>query len=115
MEKQNRPRDACGECGGDLPAPAATGRPATYCGPVCRRAAEYGIRRAQILLTRAERAEQDARCKAATEDNWRAKDFEAKEKFWAAEVDRLRGVMRGVLAGVEDTEEDGPGTTPPRP
>lgn len=111
MEK----RKQCQECGDGLPEPKGTGRPATYCSPVCRRAAEYGIRRAQILLTRAERAEQDARSRVITDEAWRRGDHKAKAEFWAEEVARLRRVMREVLAGVEDTEETSPGTVEPRP
>ncbi len=35
----------CLKCGAPLPAPPATGRPPVYCGPGCRRAVEYEVRR----------------------------------------------------------------------
>ena len=34
----------CPVCGSELPQTNAKGRPATYCGTVCRRAAEYAVR-----------------------------------------------------------------------
>ena len=52
-------------CGAVLVRPA-TGRPPRYCSTSCRRAAEYDLRRAQQLLTRAERSEQTAWMKADT-------------------------------------------------
>jgi hypothetical protein len=48
-------RTACVMCGTDLEQPT-TGRPRTYCGPVCRRAAEYELRRLQRQLEGAEQS-----------------------------------------------------------
>ena len=50
----------CLKCGAAL-EPRATGRPPTYCGPVCRRAAEFELRRLQRRLEVAEREVKDAR------------------------------------------------------
>jgi hypothetical protein len=35
----------CDECGGPLPAPAATGRPRRYCSPRCRKHREHAVAR----------------------------------------------------------------------
>ena len=90
----------CPECGSLLPSGKTTGRPATYCSAVCRRAAEFGLRRAQVLLTRAQRAEQDASLAVATGGSYRASDDGARLTFWRSEVTRLRGEIRVLLAGV---------------
>jgi hypothetical protein len=65
----------CIVCGSELEQPA-TGRPRTYCGEPCRRAAEYELRRAQSLLLSAERSEMRARSKLSRwanddESGWR--------------------------------------------
>jgi hypothetical protein len=39
----------CPECFGELPDQSGSGRPRTYCGEVCRRSAEYRIKRARRL------------------------------------------------------------------
>lgn len=101
----------CPECSGPMPAAKSTGRPATYCSPTCRRAAEYAIRRAQVLLTRAQRAEQDARLRQVT--GWGHGSDGKAAGFWAAEVERLRTALRELLDGTED--DASPGTTEPRP
>lgn len=44
----------CPICGTALPAPKPTGRPATYCGPRCKRMAEFELRRLQSRLERLE-------------------------------------------------------------
>ena len=106
-----KPHMTCPECSGPMPATKATGRPATYCSPTCRRAAEYAIRRAQVLLTRAQRAEQDARLRVAT--GWGHKDDAKVVDFWSGEVDRLRGSLRELLDGTDD--DNSPGTVEPRP
>ncbi len=41
-------------CGKSLEQPAGAGRPPTYCGTACRRAAEFEIRRLDKLLARLE-------------------------------------------------------------
>ncbi len=42
------------KCGKPLEQPAGAGRPPTYCGTACRRAAEFEIRRLDKLLARLE-------------------------------------------------------------
>jgi|GEM_PF-2549145 len=101
----------CPECGSPMPAAKGTGRPATYCTPVCRRAAEFALRRAQVLLTRAQRAEQDAALHVATGGSYRAEDDAARLTFWRSEVTRLRGEIRALLAGAGD-ENDAQSATP---
>ncbi len=44
----------CLKCGAPLPEPPATGRPPVYCGPGCRRAVEYEVRRITRRLERDE-------------------------------------------------------------
>lgn len=108
MEKPN-----CLECGGEMPVAAPTGRPAVYCGAVCRRSAEYAIRRSQVILTRAMRAQQDARRAHVLKLGWNEKERDAEVAFWDAEVGRLRLEMRQLLDGTCD-EAGSPGTTGPR-
>ncbi len=95
----------CPECLSPMPAAKTTGRPATYCTPVCRRAAEFSLRRAQVLLTRAQRAEQDAALAVATGGSYRAADDAGALAFWRSEVKRLRDEIRALLAGVGDEDE----------
>ena len=101
----------CPECGSPMPSAKSTGRPATYCTPVCRRAAEFSLRRAQVLLTRAQRAEQDAGLAVATNGSYRAEDDAARLTFWRSEVKRLRDEIRALLAGVGD-EDNAPAAAP---
>jgi hypothetical protein len=95
----------CPECGSPLPSGKGTGRPATYCTPVCRRAAEFALRRAQVLLTRAQRAEQDAALAVAIGGSYRAADDAGRLTFWRSEVKRLRDEIRALLAGAGDEDE----------
>lgn len=53
-------RTTCAKCGDVLEQPS-TGRPPTYCGPTCRRASEYELRRLQRRLESAERNVEHAR------------------------------------------------------
>ena len=53
-------RTTCAKCGDELEQPT-TGRPRTYCGPTCRRAAEFELRRLQRQLEGAEQAVARAR------------------------------------------------------
>jgi hypothetical protein len=85
-------------CGAELEQPA-TGHPRVYCGPVCRRAAEYALRRAQQLLTVAEKAEQRARAAHAVE-TWDKPSTRKVVKWWAGEVARLEGRLRELLGAL---------------
>ena len=95
----------CPECGSPMPAAKSTGRPPICCTPVCRRAAEFALRRAQVLLTRAQRAEQDAALAVAIGGSYRAADDAGRLTFWRSEVKRLRGEIRSLLAGAGDEDE----------
>ncbi len=53
-------RSGCVKCGLPLSQPAK-GRPRIYCGPSCRRAAEFELRRVQNALVVAEREVEAAR------------------------------------------------------
>jgi len=88
-----------------MPSAKSTGRPPTYCTPVCRRAAEFALRRAQVLLTRAQRAAQAAALAVATGGSYRAADDADRLTFWRSEVKRLRDEIRSLIAGVGDDDE----------
>ena len=103
----------CPECGNLMPSAKATGRPATYCGAVCRRSAEFALRRSQVLLTRAQRAEQDAALQVAIGGSYRAADDGDRLAFWRGEVKRLRDEIRSLIAGAGD--EDNAQTAAPTP
>lgn len=51
----------CASCGSPLEPHAGAGRPAVYCGPVCRRASEFAIRRVIARLDKAEVELRDVR------------------------------------------------------
>jgi hypothetical protein len=59
----------CVECAGQLPPPAATGRPRSYCGDVCRRSAEYRLARSRRLAEALERRLVNARIELACESS----------------------------------------------
>lgn len=103
MEKPIR----CAECGARMPVVASIGRPAMYCSAACRRAAEYELRRAQSLLTRTLRKEQDAALKVSLADTWRLKDAETELSFWRAEVKRLRTDLRVGFRTTGDDQMEG--------
>lgn len=87
----------CSGCGSKLEQ-SATGRPKVYCGPVCRRAAEYALRRVQSLLMRAEQKAQDAAARAVSGvEPWQRKSGEQAVEFWRGEVARLRSELRVLL------------------
>lgn len=44
----------CAKCGATLRAKAGPGRPRRFCSPVCKRAADYELRRVQRALERIE-------------------------------------------------------------
>jgi len=105
MEK---PSMKCPRCGAELPEPAATGRPRVYCSPLCRRDAEYRLRRVQGHLARAERNLTSARLAQASASPYGYRDAgaDAEEKvaFWTAEVAARSAELRTVLA---DLSRDG--------
>lgn len=103
----------CRECGSPIASSASTGRPPTYCDAVCRRAAEYALRRAQVLLTRAQRAEQDAGLATALGRSWDKAELTKVCDYWSGEIERLRGEIRSMLAGVASQSES-LGTVEPR-
>lgn len=87
----------CPECGSQVPRLEGPGRPPRYCSPVCVRAAEYEVRRINAHLKRAESKLTDARCRLAT-DSWGKRSESADTKFWSAEVQRLKELLRSCLA-----------------
>lgn len=97
-------RTRCLECG--AAGRAARDWPAAdLCGAVCRRAAGYELRRAQVLLTRAQRREQDAALRVSTVELWEVKGAERVLAFWRGEVARLRGELRALLAGASEADD----------
>lgn len=56
-----RPSTPCPRCGSEVVQHAGRGAPRVYCSQVCRRAAEFEIRRANRHLEQAERRLQAAR------------------------------------------------------
>jgi uncharacterized alpha-E superfamily protein len=58
------------------------------------------------LLSRAEKAEQMARLRAATVDAWQRGDQQQQAEWWSAEVGRLRAELRGLLGGGRDDGEN---------
>ena len=80
---------ACLMCDTPLDQPA-TGRPRTYCGVACRRAAEYELRRIQSLLRLAEKRDVLAReAVAAAMFADERGPLRKVAKFWAGELERL--------------------------
>jgi recombinational DNA repair protein (RecF pathway) len=99
-------RTACAGCGEPLEQPAV-GRRRKYCGEVCRRAAEYDLRRTQALLKRAEQRAQDSALQVHMAEKWQLSGVEKALAFWEGEVVRLRGVLRELLAGSGSLEQAG--------
>jgi hypothetical protein len=91
-------KTTCVECGTPLAQQPGPGRPAKYCSPVCRRSAEYSLRRAQSLLKRAEQRLQDCQFEMAVCDEYKRRGVSRRIEFWAGEVDRLKREMRSALA-----------------
>ncbi len=91
----------CVKCGSDLKIPK-TGRKPRYCGPACRRAAEFELRRLQNALENQEMLEssyrQDIDGAAAVgvgPSGDRRMPYLKKRQAWhAAEVARLEARMR---------------------
>ncbi len=106
MAKQSPTRPSqCVMCGGELPEPASTGRPRSYCSMPCKRAAEYELRRAQSLLLSAERSEARERSLALGVDHsWKGQRHKDAAKFWAGEVERLQGRLVVLLSGAGDED-----------
>ena len=97
MEK----REACLMCGSPLVHPA-TGRPRTYCGPTCRRAAEFELRRVQSQLAMAERME--IRARAVVASTYMPQHERKAVRFWNKETLRLRSRLLELLAGSQPDE-----------
>jgi hypothetical protein len=66
---------------------------------VCRRNAEYRLRRVQSLLRRAETRVQDMGAAVVrAEQRWGRAEAEKLLAYWTAEVERLRDELRRLLA-----------------
>lgn len=61
-------RTYCAHCGTKLPAPAKTGRPRTFCGEPCKRAAGYEVTRINRRLEKLEQELSDERISTTHSD-----------------------------------------------
>lgn len=96
----------CAQCGREFTRRGGRGRPARYCGSVCRRASEYQLNRVQGLLRRAEQRSQDAGLAVAVAVDSRygrgsAAEAVRTQVFWAGEVERLKVELRRLLEASE--------------
>lgn len=86
----------CIECGRPLASPSK-GRPADYCSTTCRRMREYARRRAQAAAARADQELTQARFRAVAGTFGQRMASGERVVFWAAEVERARAALRGLL------------------
>ena len=96
-------RKHCAHCGNKLPAPASTGRPRTFCGEACKRAAAYEITRLNRLLERLEGQLADERVTTTHSDCAQYSDVYGRlpaQRIDAieAEINRTRGRLLALLA-----------------
>ncbi|MEI8409302.1 MULTISPECIES: hypothetical protein [unclassified Kribbella] len=73
---------------------------------MCRRAAEYELRRLQALLTAAERSEMKSHADAARFPEYKAAGARDAAQYWGKEVLRLRTRLHEVLSGLSGDEDD---------
>lgn len=92
----------CLKCGAPIPPGAATGRPASYCGVGCRRAAEHEIKRCDQQLARVESQLSFERQRQPLRDRQDRKWADRRIAAGEAERDRLEARMRLLLAGSDD-------------
>ena len=92
VEKPTR----CATCGGRVEQSGA-GQPRVYCDVVCRRAAEYALRRVVTLLSTADKGEQRARMALALPYG-KTTDNRKTAKAWRAEVEQLDEQLSRLLA-----------------
>jgi hypothetical protein len=88
--------DTCAKCTRPLSARARTGRPARYCSPACRRAAEYELRRVQRHLEMVERELRLYRVKSA--ETWIPPVERRSVPALEAEAERLECRLRELLS-----------------
>jgi sugar-specific transcriptional regulator TrmB len=99
----------CLKCGGPLSQPP-TGRPRSYCGPACRQAAAYEIKRLQRRLEALEERASRLRHERETGvKDWlgrtRAEALADVEAEIAAAEERLRALLAGASEGGERNAE----------
>ncbi|RTL08574.1 MAG: hypothetical protein EKK62_06895 [Acidimicrobiia bacterium] len=85
----------CAKCGTALAPYAGTGRPSAYCGEVCRRLAEYEIKRIDRRLAayELERRELKAEGPDPFDDDARQRRLRALRKWTATDERRLRELV----------------------
>ena len=107
MEKPAVKRRTCLSCRKRLHQPA-TGRPRVYCGPECRRAAEYELRRIQSQLGQAEKNERTARAEYIAGPQWNQSAAQKRSQYWDLEAAKLRDRLQHLLAGncADDDDEE---------
>lgn len=90
----------CRVCGAELTLPR-TGRPPRYCTVICRRAAEYALKRANHHLESLERRRDELRRRLTTEKLYvaRRRSLEQEVATLEADIDRYQGELRRLLEG----------------
>jgi hypothetical protein len=92
-------RRKCRYCGGPMPSPASTGRPAVYCSITCRRDNEYAVAQARSAeQERRDRPRREAEARARREkleaEAARARERERRRILAAGGIDALDLLQR---------------------
>jgi hypothetical protein len=77
-----------------------------YCGPHCRRAAEYELRRIHSQLLQCEKNERIARAVVVAGSEWQQEDAQKRSRYWSLEAAKLQDRLQELLAGNSADEED---------
>jgi hypothetical protein len=91
--------EACLKCHTPLER-SEVGRPPTYCGPACRRAGEFELRRLQRRIERLEEYQSNLRLQGGGERR--------QQQVVQQELDRAEGRLRELLAGRPEPERVSP-------
>lgn len=89
-------KDCCKKCGAPIAHSEVAGRPKTYCGSACRRAAELEVRRIDARLSRLERELMEIRLTGYF--------ILAKPNEIEAEIERQESRLCELLAGLREAE-----------
>lgn len=104
-----KPTLTCIRCAADLPEPAATGRPARYCGDTCKRLAEYEVRRLDRRIAgyefqlREELADRTPAAEAWIDNlgRTRAQRINDLRKWIKTDTERMQQLLAGQRQGPE--------------